>query len=271
LHLSFGKALSRGMHFASASNVASLLGLLPDSKAPFSTLFSLEQQVSNPMPFALKWGLCHEMNGVASVLNSFQEVSAQLASKHQFCISESVCAHEQGLQLVHHDHPMLQQGTVFGQPSAQYAIAALPDAKLVGNGSELLLEVKCVCPFIEKDDGTGWFHLPFKTAFKGVSMKHYVQCQVQMLATSVSHCLLRWDVTGCKVFYAPFDGVWCRCMVCMLSIVLLAAAPLSGNSPDFTAIPSYKKFVGCTKERCSAVEELCDVDSEQGAVSARWL
>ena len=110
------------------------------------------------------------------------------------------------------------QGFVFGVPSAQYAIAASPDAKSVGGGSEMLLEVKCVCPFVEKDDGRGWVRLPFKRAPQGVSVKHFVQCQVQMLATSVSHCLLAcWDVQECKVFYVPFDEVWCRQMVSMLS------------------------------------------------------
>ena len=49
-----------------------------------------------------------------------------------------------------------------GMPSAQYAIAASPDAKLVGGGSEMLLDVKCVCPFVEKDDGRGWVWLPSK-------------------------------------------------------------------------------------------------------------
>ena len=128
-----------------------------------------------------------------------------------------MCAHEQDLQFVSHDHPFLQ-GTVFGVPSAQYAIAASPDAKLVGGGSEMLLEVKCVCPFVEKDDGRGWVWLPSKRAPEGVSVKHFVQCQVQMLATSVSHCLLAcWDVQECKVFYVPFDEVWCRQMVSMLS------------------------------------------------------
>jgi len=48
------------------------------------------------------------------------------------------------------------QGTVFA-PTAQYAMAASPDALLEGNDSfKALLEVKCACPYIEKDDGRGW-------------------------------------------------------------------------------------------------------------------
>jgi len=98
-----------------------------------------------------------------------------------------------------------------------------------------------------------------------------VQCQVQMLATSVSHCLLaRWDVQECKVFYVPFDEVWCRQMVSMLSTIFLAAAPLSGRSPNYAAIPLHKEFVGFTIERCSALQELCSVDSVKGAVKARF-
>jgi len=206
-------------------------------------LFGTQQH--QPNPFVLNWGVHHENNGVASVLQGFQNVSAQLASKHQLSIPSSVCAHEQGLQFVSLDHPFLQ-GTVFGVPSAQYAIAASPDAKLVGGGSEMILEVKCVCPFVEKDDGRGWVWLPFKRATQGVSVKHFVQCQVQMLATcSVSHCLLAcWDVHECKVFYVPYDEVWCRQMVSMLSTIFLAAALLSGRSPNYAAIPLHKEFVG---------------------------
>ena len=84
-------------------------------------------------------------------------------------------------------------------------------------------------------------------------MKHFVRCQVQMLATSVSHCLLaRWDVHECKVFYVPFHEVWFRQMVSMLSTIFLAAAPLSGRSPNNAAVPLHKEFVGYTIERCSA-------------------
>jgi len=32
----------------------------------------------------------------------------------------------------------------------------------------------------------------------------------------------------------------------------------------------YKEFVGYTIERCSALQELCSVDSVKGAVNARW-
>jgi hypothetical protein len=112
-----------------------------------------------------------------------------------------------------------------------------------------------------------------------VSVKHFVQCQVQMLATSISHCLLAcWDVQECKVFYVPFDEVWCRQMVSMLSTVFLAAAPLSGRSPNYAAILLHKEFVGYTielcsalQELCSALQELCSVDSVKGAVNARWV
>ena len=86
-------------------------------------LFGTQQRQPKPSnPFVLNWGVHHEKNGVASVLQGFQNVSAQLASKHQLSIPSSVGAHEQGLQFVSHDHPFLQ-GTVFGVASAQYAIA----------------------------------------------------------------------------------------------------------------------------------------------------
>ena len=67
--------------------------------------------------------------------------------------------------------------------------------------------------------------------------------------------------------HCNFVSLFIECgagMVYMLSIILLAAAPLSGKSPAYAAIPSHKDFVGCTKERCNAVEELCNVSSEKG-------
>ena len=80
---------------------------------------------------------------------------------------------------------------------------------------------------------------------------------------------------GCywvQSYLCPFWWSVVQTHICLVSIVLLAAAPLSGKSPDCTAIPSYKEFGGCTKERCSAVIELCNVGSENGAVvSACWL
>jgi len=57
----------------------------------------------------------------------------------------------------------------------------------------------------------------------------------------------------------------------MLSTLFLAAAPLSGRSPNYAAIPLHKEFVGYTIERCSALQELCSVDSVKGAVNARWV
>jgi len=41
-------------------------------------------------------------------------------------------------------------------------------------------------------------------------------------------------------------------MVSMLSTIFLAAAPLSGRSPNNAAVPLHKEFVGYTIERCSA-------------------
>jgi hypothetical protein len=52
-------------------------------------------------------------------------------------------------------------------------------------------------------------------------------------------------------------------------MLLAAAAPLSGKSPDYTAIPSHKEFVGYTKECCSAVEDFFRCG--QWKFWARWL
>ena len=60
-------------------------------------------------------------------------------------------------------------------------------------------------------------------------------------------------------------------MVSMLSTIFLAAAPLSGRSPNYAAISLHKEFVGFTIELCSALQELCSVDSVKGAVNARWV
>jgi hypothetical protein len=48
-----------------------------DSEAPFSMLFGTQQHQPNPSnPFVLNWGVHHEKNGVASVLQGFQNVIA---------------------------------------------------------------------------------------------------------------------------------------------------------------------------------------------------
>ena len=77
--------------------------------------------------------------------------------------------------------------------------------------------------------------------------------------------------TRVQILYVPFDEVWCRQMVSMLSTIFLAAAPFSGRSPNYAAIPLHKEIVGYTIERCSALQELCSVDSVKGAVNARWV
>jgi len=147
-----------------------------------------------------------------------------------------VHALEQGLLFVSPRSPFVQ-GTVFAAPTPQYAMAASPVALLVGDGGfKALLEVKCVCPYIEKDDGRGWVWSPFKRAFGdvGIPARHFVQCQIQTAAAHVNPCLLvGWYIDACKVC-VPFDQEWFTQMSAMLSRILLAAAPLAGKRPDFT-------------------------------------
>ena len=138
----------------------------------------------------------------------------------------------------------------------------------------LLLEVKCACPFLEKDDGRGWVWSPYKKAFseKGVSAKHFVQCQVQMLAAHMSHCLLvGWEVEECHIVCVAFDASWCRHMLCMLSSIVLAAAPLSGRCPKCSYTPQHKEFVKYTQSCCERVPRLCSVQSVKGAADSCWL
>ncbi len=65
------------------------------------------------------------------------------ANKLKFSVPRGVYALEQGLLFVSPSTPFVQ-GTVFAAPTAQYAMAASPDALLVGDGSfKAFLEVKC--------------------------------------------------------------------------------------------------------------------------------
>jgi len=154
-------------------------------------------------------------------------------------------------------------------------MTASPDALLVGDsGFKALLEVKCACPYIEKDDGRGWVWSPFKRAFGdvGIPVRHFVQCQVQMAAAHVNPCLLvGWDIDACKVICVPFDQEWFLQMSAMLSRILLAAAPLAGKRPDHTTIPGHKNFVDLTVQRAVAMTELCNVNSVKGRTQSRWL
>lgn len=258
-----------------ASSIASMLGVVPgDQSKPFSMLFGGEEQQPSNDAFAMQWGVRHEINGVASLLESFDEISASIASKLKYSVPTKVYAKEQGLLFVPRSSPFVQ-GTVFAAPSAQYAMAASPDALLVGDGGfQALLEVKCACPFTEKDDGRGWVWSPFKRALSdvGINIRHFVQCQVQMAAAQVNPCLLvGWGIDDCKVICVPFDQEWFMQMCTMLSQILLAAAPLAGKRPDMTTMTGHKEFVELTAQRAAAMTELCSIKSVKGPVQSRWL
>jgi len=127
------------------------------------------------------------LNGAASLLASFPKVSESIATDLKFSVPREVHALEQGLLFVAPSSPFVQacvmcylnrckpcsractsglsvnpsspyvQGTLFAAPTAQYAMAASPDALLVGDGGfKALLKMKCACPYTEKDDGRGW-------------------------------------------------------------------------------------------------------------------
>ena len=153
-----------------ASNIPSFLGL---SSSSSSSVFDVFFGGWSPAreSFAMKWGVQHESIGVASILRSFADISSSMASKMSIPVPSTVSVHEQGLLFVHHTNALLQ-GTVFAAPSG-FSIAASPDAQLVGEGFCALLEVKCACPYIEKDDGTGWVWSPSLRA-NGVSVAHFV-------------------------------------------------------------------------------------------------
>jgi len=96
---------------------------------------------------------------------------------------------------------------------------------------------------------------------KGIKMCHFVQCQVQMMATGVPHCLLvGWQVEECKVVYVPFDADWCRQMVVMLASVIAAAIPLRGQGQRFrscqamTNLCSAQKNAVVFSKSCAALE-----------------
>ncbi len=186
-------ALQACIATCTASSITSLLGVLPDDRSePFRAMFGDGEQQPSSDVFAMQWGVQHEMDGVASLLASFPKVSESIATKLKFSIPREVHALEQGLLFVSPSSPFVQ-GTVFATHNAQYAMAASPDALLVGDGGfKALLEVKCACPYIEKDDGRGWVWSPFKRAFGdvGIPVRHFVQCQVQMAAAHVNPCLL---------------------------------------------------------------------------------
>eukprot|EP00967_Tisochrysis_lutea_P011099 scaffold12585_cov35-Tisochrysis_lutea.AAC.2 len=183
-----------------------------------------------------------------------------------------LCVCEQGLHFVSPSHPLVQD-TIFGSPFNIVPLAASPDALMCCEGFRMLIEVKSACPFDERDDGIGAYR-PFKRALgeQGVHMSHFVQCQVQMLATQVQHCLLvGWDVEECKVLYVPFDVEWCKQMLFMLGMILFEAGSLQGKRPDLSCLHGHAEFVKLTKQRCCALKKPCSVASAKGSTTARWL
>lgn len=257
-----------------ASNAAAMLGIGFGTSDAHFRMFDEQHQVQAELAntFSMEWGVRHEMCGIASVMHCSDKVRDYLASEHQVQLPSEVCVFEQGLHFVPACHPLLQ-GTLFGIPSNPTPLAASPDALLVGQDFKMLIEVKSGCPFLERDDGT-WLWKPSKRALgeQGVHMSHFVQCQVQMLAAGVQHCLLvGWDVEVCKVLYVPFDGEWCKQMLSILAIVMITAALLQGKCPDFSALPGHKEFAQLTRERCYALKEACTLESAKGNATALWL
>jgi len=236
-----------------------MLGLSTTTSNHF-TMFNEQQQQQQQQVqhFCMEWGVRHEMCGIASVMSGLDKVRSHLLSEHQVSMPIDASVQEQGLYIVPSCHPLLH-GTSF---SALIPLAASPDARLGTNEVQFLIEVKSACPFVERDDGV-WSWMPCKKALgdKGIKMCHFVQCQVQMMATGVPHCLLvGWQVEECKVVYVPFDADWCRQMVVMLASVIAAAIPLRGQGQRFrscqamTNLCSAQKNAVVFSKSCAALE-----------------
>eukprot|EP00983_Pelagomonas_calceolata_P024869 782450-Pelagomonas_calceolata.AAC.2 len=250
-----------------ASSIASVLGLVPKSCPP-----------SKAAQFAMNWGSRHEFNGIASVMNSLlvlvEQVSWFMLMQHALATSiempANLAVHEQGLFFLSSSLPIVQ-GTVFSKADTPFAIAASPDARLVScNGVHILVEVKCAFPFVERDDGS-WMWCSSKKAVygEGISVAHFMQCQVQMLATGVQYCLLvGWGVKETSVKYIPFHPQWCRQMLLVLSQQLVSGCGFSFHHAEQVERVQFEQV---TKERGAAINKSCLIKSVKGPNITRWL
>lgn len=258
-----------------ASNAAAVLGVDEGSCDAHFVMYSVEPvwQAPRESSFQKEWGVRHEMCGLASVMQGLPVIREHLASRHGVSLPQEVTVCEQGMYFVPHEHPLLQ-GTLFGDKNMSFPLAASPDALLAGPGFNVLIEVKCACPFKGGFDDGLWRWLPCARALSvdDICVNEFVQCQIQMLATGVPHCLLvRWSVKECKVLYVPFDGAWCKQMLIVLSQIVLAAVATNGKCPQFSSISGHAEFVRDTRERCSRLLEPCTVPNAKGWDGRRFL
>ncbi len=84
-----------------ASSIVFLLGVLrTDRSEPFRAKFVDGGKQPSSDVFAMQWGVRHEMNGVASLIENFPKVSESIATKLKLSVPREVHALEQGLQFV---------------------------------------------------------------------------------------------------------------------------------------------------------------------------
>eukprot|EP00967_Tisochrysis_lutea_P127340 scaffold216384_cov19-Tisochrysis_lutea.AAC.1 len=104
---------------------------------------------------------------------------------------------------------------------------------------------------------------------EGISVAHFVQCQVQMLATGVQYCLLvGWGVEETSVKYIPFDPQWCRQMLLVLSQQLVSGCGFSFHHAEQVERGQFEQL---TKERSAAIKKSCIIHSVKGPNLKRWL
>jgi hypothetical protein len=227
-----------------ASNAAKMLGLSTTTSNHF-TMFNEQQQQQQQQQqvqhFCMEWGVRHEMCGIASVMSGLDKVRSHLLSEHQVSMPIDASVQEQGLYIVPSCHPLLH-GTSF---SALIPLAASPDARLGTNEVQFLIEVKSACPFVERDDGV-WSWMPCKKALgdKGIKMCHFVQCQVQMMATGVPRCLLvGWQVKSAR---------WCTCPLMLIGVGRWWSCWRQSLLQQFPCVAKGQRF-----RSCQAMTNLC--------------
>jgi hypothetical protein len=98
-------------------------------------------------------------------------------------------------------------------------IGASPDGVIGVDGNLVAVaEVKCRFPFV--DDGeSGYTFIHRKKFGKVLPAYIFAQCQIQMLCTGLSKCVLvEWSVTMARAYIIDLEWPWCSTALSALSV-----------------------------------------------------
>ncbi len=224
---------------------------------------------------AMAWGLAHEPNMLGALLQSTTDIP-MLARYAKVGVVEC------GLVFV--NSAQLSAGVMAGMERSNLpAIAASPDAMVEcfdSNGTVvgvLAAELKAPFPFVHNTAGNGgnYSYVGSNTAFSTVPAAYYAQCQVTMLATATSSCMLmQYTVEKTKVYMVWHDEAWCNEMLQLLVLLKgpwMAHMVGEADVAEPLVLDRLGRFASTTRDKCMAITVMAGVPSINGTDGKLFL